>query len=170
VPPSRGGEPGDVVNDRRTPPALPRRLRGAFVVASITASRYPGASRPVHALVLGGTIALFLGAVLADVVYAATYHIQWSDFASWLIVGALAFCAVALVLAVLALVRSSRGPRDAAYAVVVAVTWIAGLFSALMHARDAWAIMPGGLVLSVIATVLACVSAWLGLARAGLRK
>jgi uncharacterized membrane protein len=139
-------------------------------VASITASPYPrSASRPLHALVLGGTIALFLGAVLADVAYTATYHIHWSDFASWLIVGALVLCAVALVLAVVGLARSSRDARDVVYAAALAITWLVGLFGALMHARDAWASMPGGLVLSAIATVLACVSAWLGLGRAGAR-
>ena len=37
-------------------------------------------------------------------------------------------------------------------------TWIVGFFNALMHARDAWASMPGGLVLSVITFVLACVA------------
>jgi uncharacterized membrane protein len=37
--------------------------------------------------------------------------------------------------------------------------------NALMHARDAWASMPIGLVLSVIVAVLACVATWLGFAR-----
>jgi uncharacterized membrane protein len=35
-------------------------------------------------------------------------------------------------------------------------------FNALMHARDAWASMPGGLVLSVIGTVLVAIAVGLG--------
>jgi uncharacterized membrane protein len=31
-----------------------------------------------------------------------------------------------------------------------------------MHARDAWASMPAGLWMSVIAALLACVATWLG--------
>jgi glucose/arabinose dehydrogenase/uncharacterized membrane protein len=119
--------------------------------------------RPLHALILGGMIALFAGAALADVAYANAYHVQWLNFASWLLVGALVLTAIAGVLALVNLARSSGGAREIGYAVALAATGVAGLLSALMHARDAWASMPGGLVLSLIATVLAGVSAWLGL-------
>jgi hypothetical protein len=40
--------------------------------------------------------------------------------------------------------------------------WVVGFFDALMHARDAWASMLGGLVLSVMVTVLAGVATALG--------
>ncbi|MNW20945.1 hypothetical protein D3C71_2215910 [compost metagenome] len=43
------------------------------------------------------------------------------------------------------------------------VTWGLGLINAFEHAKDAWAVMPSGLVLSVIVTVLAVVAAWTGL-------
>ena len=38
-----------------------------------------------------------------------------------------------------------------------------GLVNAFEHAKDAWAVMPSGLVLSVIVTALAAVAAWTGL-------
>ena len=50
--------------------------------------------------------------------------------------------------------------------VVLVVTWIVGFLNALMHARDAWAGMPTGLVLSVIVVVLASLATWLGFANA----
>lgn len=43
------------------------------------------------------------------------------------------------------------------------MTWLLGLVNAFEHAKDAWAVMPSGLVLSVIVTVLAVVAAWTGL-------
>ncbi|AEC20799.1 hypothetical protein PT7_2259 [Pusillimonas sp. T7-7] len=43
------------------------------------------------------------------------------------------------------------------------MTWIVGFTNALMHARDAWASMPTGLILSIIVTALACATVWLGL-------
>lgn len=67
---------------------------------------------PLHALLLAGTVPLFLGAMISDIAYYNSYQIQWSNFAAWLIAGGLVFC---------------------------------------------------GLVLSVIVTVLAVVTAWLGL-------
>lgn len=39
-----------------------------------------------------------------------------------------------------------------------------GFWNALHHARDAWAIMPMALVLSVIVTLLALLATWAGFA------
>lgn len=43
-------------------------------------------------------------------------------------------------------------------------TWVLGFINALQHARDAWGVMPAGLILSIIVLVLSLVSAWMGLA------
>ena len=124
---------------------------------------YSTVIHPLHAVLLAGTLPLFLGAALSDAAYASSYEIQWSNFASWLIVGGLVIAGIALLFAVVDLCRSSRRARGLAlYAMVLLVTWLVGLFNALMHARDAWASMPIGLVLSVIVVLLACVATWLG--------
>ncbi|HEY0879526.1 MAG TPA: DUF2231 domain-containing protein [Zeimonas sp.] len=118
---------------------------------------------PLHAVLLAGTVPLFLGAALSDAAYATTYEIQWNNFASWLLVGGLVLAGVALAFAIVDLFRADRRARGIVpYASVLLVTWLVGFFDALMHARDAWAGMPAGLVLSVIAAVLACVATWLG--------
>ena len=118
--------------------------------------RSASAPHPVHALLLGGALALFLGALLSDVAYARTYEIQWNNFASWLIAGALVIAGAAMVCALVDLVPARRRSRRAAlHALVLLSAWVAGFFNALMHARDAWASMPGGLVLSVVTLVLA---------------
>ena len=119
---------------------------------------------PVHSALVAAVVPLFVGALLTDIAYACTYLIQWQVFASWLIVAALVIGAVAMVWAVVALFRRGRRVgRDWIYALVVIAMWIVGFFDALMHAKDAWAMMPEGLVLSAIATVLAIAATWLEL-------
>lgn len=118
---------------------------------------------PAHALLLAGTVPLFLGAVLSDIAYMASYEIQWSNFASWLIVGGLVFGGLAMLWAVVDLLRADRrGRRALAYVLLLLATWILGFINALLHARDAWASMPAGLVLSIVVAVLACAATWIG--------
>jgi len=118
--------------------------------------------RPFHALLLGGTLSLFLGALLSDIAYYRSYEIQWNNFASWLIAGALAVGVLVLLSAIVDLARAAWRGRPAVYFVLLLVAWVAGFVNALVHAKDAWASMPAGLVLSAIVFVLACVAAWLG--------
>jgi uncharacterized membrane protein len=119
---------------------------------------------PLHAILLGGTVPLFLGALLSDIAYYKSHQIQWSNFASWLIAGGLLFCGLALVFALVNLIRA---PRKAGQPLVVFLlllaTWVLGLINAFEHAKDAWAAMPSGLVYSVIVTLLALAAAWMGL-------
>ena len=132
-------------------------------MAVVVQHRYSEAIHPLHAVLLAGTIPLFLGALLNDWAYANTYEIQWSNFASWLIVGGLVFSGIALVCAIVDLCRAHhRAPGIGLYFLLLLATWVAGFLNALMHARDAWAMMPGGLILSVITTLLACLATWLG--------
>jgi uncharacterized membrane protein len=142
-------------------------------VAVIIERRYASVIHPLHAVLLAGTVPLFLGAVLSDIAYFRTYQIQWSNFASWLIAGSLVLAAIALIFAIFDLFRADRRARGVGpYALILLATWLVGFFNALIHARDAWAAMPTGLVLSVITVVLACVATWLGFAspRAAGRK
>lgn len=119
---------------------------------------------PLHATLLAGTVPLFLGALLSDITYSQTYQIQWSNFASWLIAGGLLFCGLALLFALANLVRAPRkAGRPVLYLLLLLVTWVLGLVNAFEHAKDAYAVMPAGLVLSVIVTVLAVVATWIGL-------
>lgn len=119
----------------------------------------PWAIHPIHAAVLGGVLPLFLGALLADYAYWSTYEIQWSNFASWLLVGAMVMTTLALLCAIGGLIL---GNRRFLYFIVLVVTWVVGFLNALHHARDAWGIMPGALLLSVLVTVLALVATWMG--------
>jgi uncharacterized membrane protein len=133
-------------------------------------SRYSSSIHPLHAVLLAGTVPMFLGAALSDAEYASTYEIQWNNFASWLIAGGLVFGGIALLFAIIDLSRPARrAPGVGVYFAVLLATWIVGLLDALMHARDAWASMPGGLLMSVITAVLACVATWFGFATPRIR-
>lgn len=118
---------------------------------------------PLHGMLLAGAFPLFLGAALSDYAYASTYHIQWSHFASWLIAGGLVFCGLALICALIGIFRpaSSRG-LSLVYFLLLLVTWVLGFINALVHARDAWAMMPTGLTLSIVIAVLSFVATWIG--------
>ncbi|HEY4531235.1 MAG TPA: DUF2231 domain-containing protein [Luteimonas sp.] len=131
--------------------------------------RYTRASHPFHVLLLGGSLALFLGALVSDIAYAQSYHIQWQNFASWFIVGGLVLGGAAMVCAAIDLMPARRTRASLLHAVALLAAWIVGFFNALMHARDAWASMPGGLVLSIICFLLACVAAFfaMGTSRTG---
>ena len=132
-------------------------------MAVIVERRYSTVIHPLHAVLLAGTVPLFLGAALSDAAYASTYEIQWNNFASWLIVGGLAFASIALLFAIIDLCRANRRARGIVpYSAVLLATWVVGFFNALTHARDAWASMPTGLVLSAVVIVLACVATWFG--------
>lgn len=131
------------------------------------ADRAPqGALHPFPAALLAGAVPLFLGALLGDYAYWSSHQIEWSNFASWLIAGAELFAGGALLFAIVDTVRARqhRG-RPLAYVLALAATWILGFVNALVHARDAWAVMPTGLVLSLVVAVLALAATWLGFSR-----
>ena len=119
---------------------------------------------PLHAMLLAGTVPLFLGALLSDIAYYNSFQIQWANFAAWLIAGGLLLAGLALLFALANLVGAERkAGRPVLYFLLLLVTWVLGLINAFEHAKDAWAVMPTGLVLSAIVAVLAVITAWLGL-------
>ena len=60
--------------------------------------------------------------------------------------------------------KSSRKRKSATrYVLLLLATWVLGLINAFQHAKDAWATMPSGLILSVIVSLLACAAVWVGL-------
>jgi uncharacterized membrane protein len=123
---------------------------------------------PLHATLLAGTVPLFLGALLSDIAYTQTYQIQWANFASWLIAGALVFGGFAFLFALVNLLRAERkAGQPTRYVLLLLAAWILGLVNAFQHAKDAYAAMPTGLVLSVIVLLLTLAATWTGLRSGG---
>ena len=120
---------------------------------------------PVHAFLLSSAASLFLAGMLADIAYSRSYEIQWTNFASWLIVGALVLAGFALLWALIDLLRADRSGRGRPLItfLVLCAAWVLGFVNALVHAKDAWEKMPEALLLSIIVTLLAFAAVWLGL-------
>jgi uncharacterized membrane protein len=131
---------------------------------SVAVDRIRWTLHPLNAVLLAGALALFLGALLSDIVYFRSYQIQWNNFASWLLAGALVVGAFALVAAIVGLFRVRGRAWPVVYALLLLAVWVLGFIDALVHARDAFATMPAGLVLSVIVVILACVALWIAFA------
>lgn len=119
----------------------------------------------MHAVITFSTLPLWLGALLSDWAYAHTEQVQWTNFASWLTAGAMALGGIALIWALVSTVAGGlRGARPAPYLLLLAASLVLGFISALVHARDAYAAMPMGLVLSVVVLLLAAAASFMGLA------
>jgi uncharacterized membrane protein len=121
------------------------------------------AIHPLHALILASSFPLFLGGLLSDMAYRLTYQIQWSNFAAWLIAGAMVFAGLAFLWSLVNLIRADRRMgRPLIYFLLMLAICVLGLINAFVHARDAWAVMPDGFVLSAIVTILALAAVWIG--------
>lgn len=131
----------------------------AYVTAPMPVRLRP--IHPLHAILLAFPFPLFLGALVSDIAYWNTSQIQWSNFSSWLIAGGLLGGGFALLWALVDLFRR-RTIRAVIYFLLLLVMWVLGFINALVHAKDAWAIMPESLYLSAIATLLAFLAAWIG--------
>ena len=144
-----------------TPPQSNRK--GSVLAATnIHSGRRP--IHPVHAVLLASVLPLFFGALLSDWAYSDSYQVQWINFAAWLIAGALVFAGAALLWALIEALRadSPRGNGKWMYVGLLAATFVVGFVDALVHAKDAGATMPGGLILSLIVFLLALAAAWAG--------
>lgn len=115
----------------------------------------------MHAVIATSALPLFIGALLSNWAYSNSFQPQWLNFASWLIAGGLVLIGAALLWALVdVLRRRGRG----IYLLLVLATFVLGFVNALVLARDAWATMPTGMVLSAVVVVLAAVAGALGLA------
>jgi uncharacterized membrane protein len=124
----------------------------------------------MHAVLAFATLPLFLGAALSDWAYAASYQVQWTNFASWLNAAGVALAVLALVWAAVGAGSAGAGGdrRAVLYLVLLLAVVLLGVSNALLHARDGWAAMPAGLVLSLIVLLLAAAASAVGLA--GMRR
>ena len=122
-----------------------------------------GTLHPLHAILLAAALPLFIGALFADLAYGASYQVQWTNFASWLIAGGLVFAGLALLWAVIDLFRARHRSRmSLIYTLLLLAIFGFGFANALVHAKDGWAAMPGGLILSLVVLALAVGAVWIG--------
>jgi uncharacterized membrane protein len=119
---------------------------------------------PLHTVLLAGAGPVFVAALFSDLAYWLSHEMQWKNFASWSIVWGLLLASLALAWTVIRLFRAGR--RDLRWLLgsgLLLASWSLGVVNALVHAGDAWATMPEGLVLSAMTAMLALAAAWIGL-------
>ena len=118
---------------------------------------------PLHHVLLAGTLPPFLGAFASDWAYAKTFEPQWHAFAEWLLAGGMVFATLALLGALLGLFRTDgRTNRELLSLLALVATFAAGGLASLLHARDVWATMPWGFVMTVLTLLSALVAIWFG--------
>lgn len=118
-------------------------------------------THPLHAIFIAAGAPLYLGASLSDWRYGLTFDIQWHNFAAWLVSGGLLFTGLALLWSTIRWFRSRRGGFTL---LLLAAIFGIGFLNVLMHAKDGWAMMPEGLILSIASFILALAAAWLSFA------
>lgn len=121
---------------------------------------------PLHAILLGFPVALFVAAVIADIAYMQTAQVQWSNFSSWLIAGGLLFGGFVALWALVDFIRWRGVGRQWSrplYFLLIAAMWVIGFINALIHSGDAWySVSTTGLIFSIVTALLALVAAWIG--------
>ena len=129
-----------------------------------------GALDTLHALLGALPIAYFLLAFLMDVTYVRSTYFIWPIFTIWLIVAGLVAGGLAVLIGLidwLASRRSTRARGSKWHAIVTLVALGLGLLNAFVHSRDGWtAVVPEGIILSGVSTLLLIVAAFLGAASA----
>ena len=124
------------------------------------------AGHPIHPILVQFPVAFLVGALLADIVYWLTDDTFWARASFWLIVGGLLGGVAAALTGILDFLRIERvRKRTAGWAplflnVGVLVLTIINLLIRLGNPVSA--LLPWGLILSVIVATLLGVSGWYG--------
>ena len=125
-------------------------------------------THPIHGILAAYPLALFTAAFATDIAYANTAEMQWANFSIWLIAGGLLGGVLAAIAGIVDAVANRnrdhpRRRRSSAHNLATIFMLAFALVNAFVHSRDAWtSVVPAGIIISGIVTVLALVTAWLG--------
>ena len=134
---------------------------------SVVARRAPRLLHPFF-VSLGGS--LLMAALFTDYMYYCNSLMQWSNFSAWLIAGGLVFALIALVFLLIDFGLGRAGRVSWLDLILLGAAAILSLFNVLVHTRDAWTtVVPTGITLSAIVTILLLVAGIRGWAVTGER-
>lgn len=138
---------------------MPREGRRCSAVPGLWQPGSAHAHKVTAVTLLPIPIICFIGALPTDLAYVASAEMMWLDFSAWLLLAGLGGVAGALLIVELVRARDRRAPS--AHLVLLFAAWVIEVFNSFVHARDGWtAIVPIGLCLSIVATVLALLAGW----------
>jgi uncharacterized membrane protein len=130
------------------------------------------ANQPVYAALVQFPAVCFIGALLTDIAYFRSANYIWNDFSAWLVtIGCVmaGFAGIAGLITWIHHRHVRRLPLARLHVAVILLVLVLAIFNAFVHSRDAYAVMPTGLILSAIIVVLMLVATWLGWPRPHLR-
>lgn len=137
----------------------------AEIVEERPARRVGIAGHPYSALFLPVPIVCFTGALLTDIAYVNSEgNLLWLNFSSWLLAAGMLFAVIAGILMLIDLARLPQLRSNLGWASfgLLAAAGIVEFINNLIHARDGWtAVVPAGLILSAIGTILIMSHGWL---------
>jgi len=97
----------------------------------------------------------FVGALIFDAVYRNSADVMWFKSAAWLIAIGLFFAVIPRLINLVQVWFSRSGPSPSKLAFFLYLLGVvAAIVNAFVHSRDAYAVMPEGLWLSVATVVL----------------
>jgi uncharacterized membrane protein len=126
------------------------------------ASSVEAGARPVHPIFVPVASAFLLGAFVTDILYVETYLGMWETFSIWLLTAGMIVAAVAGLALLVDLVFRRHAFRPAWCRVLACVIGaLLSLVNAFIHSRDGYtAVVPSGLTLSAIATLIVIYLGW----------
>lgn len=117
----------------------------------------------LHPGSIGAGAVLLIAACATDVMYYRTAIWQWANFSAWLISAGLVLALVATILLLVDVVTRRAGRISWIPFLMVAAAALLSLLNAFVHSRDAWtSVVPQGLGISAVVTILLLVAAFFG--------
>ena len=117
----------------------------------------------LHPGFIGAGSALLIAACGSDVMYYETALMQWANFSAWLIAAGLVLALVAALVLVIDFLIGRAGRINWISFLLVAAAALLSILNVFVHSRDAWtSVVPQGIGLSVIVTILLLISAFHG--------
>lgn len=117
----------------------------------------------LHAALLSFPIACFTLTVLTDLAYWQTENLLWLHFSEWLLLAGLVFGAIELLVSLVALIVQKTRPAWPAVLGGIVVMLLATVNS-FVHTVDGWtAVVPAGLILSILTVLAMVVTALFGI-------
>lgn len=118
---------------------------------------------PLHPRLIAPSAALLIAAMATDLLYWRTLLFQWNNFSIWLITAGLVLAGLAGLSLLLDVARRRIGAMAWGRFAGFTVAALLSLLNAFVHSRDAYtAVVPDGLELSALVTVILLVLGWRG--------
>jgi uncharacterized membrane protein len=122
------------------------------------------AGHSIYSILLPVPVVCFTGALITDFVYTRSENLMWSNFSAWMILAGLVVGFVAGIFLLIDFGRTAIARTGAGWISLFffLAAWIIEIFNMLIHNQDGWtSVVPAGIVLSIIATVLIWIAGWL---------